>query len=115
MQMSRKQWRALDLVERIERGELTIAEAAVALGRSHRQMQRIRKRVRSKGAAGVVHGNAGRAPKHKVAELVRERIVALRREKYVGFNDQHFTEKLVEVEDSFHLGSMVIRCCPINY
>lgn len=98
MQMSGKQWRALDLVERIERGELTIAEAALALGRSHRQMQRIRKRVRSKGAAGVVHGNAGRAPKHKVAELVREQIVALRREKYVGFNDQHFTEKLVEVE-----------------
>ena len=98
MQMSRKQWRALDLVERIERGELTIGEAAIALGRSHRQMQRIRQRVRSQGASGAVHGNAGRAPKHKVAELVRERIVALRREKYVGFNDQHFTEKLVEIE-----------------
>src|SRR5262249_25390231 len=29
---------------------------------------------------------------------IRDRIVALRREKYVGFNDQHFTEKLTELE-----------------
>lgn len=98
MRMSQQQWRTLDLVERIERGELTVAEAAVALGRSHRQMQRLRKRVGTHGAAGVVHGNAGRAPKHKTPELIRARIVALWREKYVGFNDQHFTEKLIESE-----------------
>jgi hypothetical protein len=36
MQMSRRQWRTLDLVERIERGELTVGEAALALGRSRR-------------------------------------------------------------------------------
>jgi hypothetical protein len=62
-------------------------------------MQRIRKRVRKKGAAGIIHGNAGRAPKHKIGKLVRDRIVELWRHKYTGFNDQHFTEKLVEVED----------------
>jgi hypothetical protein len=32
MRMSRKEWRKLDVVERIGRGELTIAEAARALG-----------------------------------------------------------------------------------
>jgi len=86
------------LVERIERGELTVVEAAVALGRSRRQMQRIRKRVRAEGSRGVVHGNTGRVPERRLLELIRERIVALWREKYAGFNDQHFTEKLVEVE-----------------
>jgi len=96
--MSRKQWRKLDIVERIERGEMTIAEGAAALDLSRRQMQRVRKRVRRERQAGVVHGNAGRAPKHKLAKLVRERVVALRRKVYEGFNDQHFTEKLVEVE-----------------
>lgn len=96
--MSKKQWRRLDVVERIERGEMTIAEGAQALGLSPRQMQRIRKRVRREGQGGVVHGNAGRAPKHKTARLIRERVIALRRDRYAGFNDQHFTEKLIEVE-----------------
>jgi hypothetical protein len=98
MRLSEKQWRRLDVVERIERGEMTIAEGATALGISPRQMKRIRKRISKKGARGIVHGNTGRAPKHRIATLVRTRIVQLRRELYRGFNDQHFTEKLLEVE-----------------
>lgn len=96
--MSERQWRRLDVVERIERGEMTIAEGATALGISTRQMKRVRKRVAKQGAAGAVHGNKGRSPKHRLATLVRTRIVQLRRERYRGFNDQHFTEKLLEVE-----------------
>jgi hypothetical protein len=99
MRLSEKQWRRLDVVERIERGEMTIAEGATALGISTRQMKRIKKRVTKDGAKGVVHGNVGRAPKHRIATLVRTRIVQLRRELYRGFNDQHFTEKLLEVEE----------------
>lgn len=96
--MSQRQWRKLDVVERIERGELTISEGAQVLGLSRRQVQRLRKKVRLLGAKGVLHGNAGRAPKHKTAALVAGRVVELWREKYAGFNDQHFTEKLAEVE-----------------
>jgi hypothetical protein len=98
MRMSTEQWRRLDIVGRIERREITIAEGAAALGLSRRQMKRIRKRIRAEGEGGVVHGNSGRAPKHKKPDLIRDRVVALRLEKYVGFNDQHFTEKLIEVE-----------------
>src|SRR5690349_20216047 len=98
MQMSQEQWRRLDIVERIGRGELTVDEAAVALGISRRQMQRIRKKVRKKGPAALTHGNTGRPPKHATPIVIREEIVRLWREKYAGFNDQHFTEKLVEVE-----------------
>lgn len=96
--MSKREWRRLDVVERIERGEMTIAEGARSLGLSCRQMQRVRKRVGAEGQAGAVHGNTGRPPKHRLAKRVRERVVALRRDVYAGFNDQHFTEKLVEVE-----------------
>ena len=96
--MSLGQWRKLDVVERVERGELTVSEGAQALGLSRRQLQRLRKKVRVDGPRGVLHGNSGRAPKHRTSDLVRSRIVQLWREKYVGFNDQHFTEKLAEVE-----------------
>jgi transposase len=98
MRMSQRQWRKLDVVSRVERGEFTVAEGAQALGLSRRQMQRLRQQVRSKGPKGVLHGNAGRAPAHKTPDRVREQIVELARGKYAGFNDQHFTEKLCSHE-----------------
>jgi len=98
MLMSERQWRILSLLERLGRGEVTVGEVAASLGRSTRQVQRMRKRFASNGSAGLVHGNAGRSPKHRTSQEVREQVLILRRGKYDGFNDQHFTEKLVEVE-----------------
>ncbi len=96
--MSQRRWKLLDAVERIGRGTLTVREAAQVLGLCERQVRRLRRAVRERGVRGVVHGNTGRAPQHRIAETVREQIVELRRKTYVGFNDQHFTEKLCEVE-----------------
>jgi transposase len=96
--MSQRQWKRLDAVERIGRGVLTVREAAEVLGLSEGEVRRVRHEVQQRGRKGVMHGNTGRAPQHRIAEQVRERVVDLRRKKYVGFNDQHFTEKLSEVE-----------------
>ena len=43
-------------------------------------------------------GTQGHIPRHKTPDAIRERILALCRAKYAGFNDQHFTEKLAEAE-----------------
>ena len=96
--MSQRQWKRLDAVERIGRGTLTLREAAEVLGLCERQVRRLRRAVEELGAQGVVHGNTRRAPQHRIAQKVREQIIELRRKKYAGFNDQHFTEKLCEVE-----------------
>lgn len=106
--MSEREWRTVSLLERLERGEVSMSEVAASLGRSVRQVQRIRKKWLELGPAGLVHGNTGRAPKHKTPEGVREQIVALRRGKYTGFNDQHFTEKLVEFEQ-IHVSRETVR------
>jgi transposase len=98
MQMSGRQWKRLEAVERIGSGALTTREAAEVLGLSTRQVRRLRRAVEHRGAAGIVHGNQGRAPHNRVATELRARLVALRRQKYDGFNDQHFTEKLAAVE-----------------
>lgn len=98
MLMSERQWRVLSLLERLGRGEVTVGEVASSLALSRRQVQRLRQRVVKQGAQGLVHGNTGRAPKHRTAEELCQRIVALRLGKYAGFNDQHFTEKLAEAE-----------------
>jgi transposase len=92
--MSQGQWKRLDAVERLRRGELSTEQAAQVLGLCERQVRRIRRAVEKRGARGVLHGNTGRSPQHRVAKKVRERIVKLRATKYEKFNDQHFTEKL---------------------
>ncbi len=96
--MSLREWKRLDAVERLRRGEWSTGQAAQVLGLCVRQVRRVRRAVEERGAQGVIHGNTGRAPAHRIAQGVRERIVQLRAKKYEKFNDQHFTEKLCEVE-----------------
>jgi transposase len=98
MKMSRRVWKRMDALERIGSGRLTSGEAAEVLGLSTRQVRRLRRAFERHGAAGVLHGNHGREPSNRVTEDLRGRIVEFRRKKYDGFNDQHFTEKLCEVE-----------------
>ncbi len=96
--MSEKQWKRLDAVRRLKQAALTVAQAAQLLGLSERQLRRLRRAVDRLGARGVVHGNTGRSPAHRLTKRTRALVVKLMRGKYAGFNDQHFTEKLVEVE-----------------
>ena len=96
--MSEREWKRLDGVGRVQQGLLSNGEAAALLGVSARQMRRVRERVAELGQSGVLHGNRGRAPVNRLGEQVRARVVELRLDQYTGFNDQHFTEKLAEVE-----------------
>ena len=79
--MSQRQWKRLDVVERIGRGTLKLAEGAEVLGLSERQVRRLRRAVQQRGRSGVVHGNTGCGPKHRLGQEVREQIVELRRKK----------------------------------
>ena len=96
--LSERQWKRLDVVRRLEAGAFTVEEAALVLGLSRRQMQRLRQKVAKEGREGVLHGNAGRRAPNRLTKRLRERVVRLAKTKYAGFNDQHLTEKLVEVE-----------------
>jgi hypothetical protein len=73
-----------------------MAQAAQATGLSMRQFRRVRRRVLKGGEDAIAHGNRGRSPPNRRSEVERKRVERLYRTKYVGFNDQHFTEKLLE-------------------
>jgi len=75
---------------------VSMSRAAEVLGVCLRQAYRIKKKVKEKGVEGVVHGNRGSCCKRKLSEKMERRIVDLRKGKYKGFNDTHFTEKLLE-------------------
>ena len=97
--LTMKAEKRLEVIQRVFRGELTVAKAALVLGVSERQCYRIKARVTRRGARGVVHGNRGRPSKRKVKEKKLKRIVELAKGKYRGFNDHHLTEKLMEHEE----------------
>jgi transposase len=93
----RDQIRVLTL-NRLERGDLTAAEAAAQLGVSVRQVRRILAAYRKEGAAAIPHGNRGRQPKHTVAAGLRRRVAELARTAYAGTNDSHLRDLLEERE-----------------
>ena len=106
--MSQRQWKRMEVIERLEKGALTVEEAGKVLGLSGRQVQRVRKAVRRLGRQDVVHGNAGRKSPRKTRDALARKVVRLMKTRYAGFNDQHFTEKLAENE-GVALGCSTVR------
>lgn len=95
------------MVERWLRGEVTQEEAARALGLSPRQVRRLGRRLEVEGQLPLEHGNRGRRSAQRSDEAVRSRVLKLRRDKYEGFNDTHFTEKLAK--DGVELSRGTVR------
>jgi transposase len=106
--MSQQQLQRYRIMGLVESGKLTLREAAEKMGLSYRQAKRICKRVREKGAQGLLHGNAGRSPQHRISEEVRQKLLTLSRETYSEFNDRHFCEQLREREGIF-VGRETVR------
>jgi len=92
--MRAEEWKRLDVLKRVAGGELTRGQAGQVLGLTKRQVRRLLRAYEARGRQSLAHGNAGREPANRTPERVRERVLTLRKGKYEGFNDQHFTEKL---------------------
>jgi transposase len=90
--------RRLMVLNRVLRGELSRRQGAELLELCERQFRRILTAYREEGAAGLVHGNRGRRPANALGEELRARVVELARTRYAGYNHQHLTEELNEVE-----------------
>lgn len=96
--MSQKQLQRFRVVGLVEAEKISLKDGAGKMGISYRQAKRIWKRVREKGAQGLLHGNTDRSPRNRISDAVREGILALSRKKYAQFNDRHFGEELMERE-----------------
>lgn len=96
--MSQKENSRCLILAQVTRGEKTLQEAADEMGVGYRQTKRLKASYEKKGPAGLVHGNRGREPARKISEECRKRILALSQEKYIDFNDVHFSEMLAERE-----------------
>ena len=66
--------------------------AAMTLGITRRQVNRLIKKYREVGKAAFVHGNRGRKPSTTIPQSTRQSIVDLYRTKYYDANFTHFTD-----------------------
>jgi transposase len=86
----------LEIIQRSLRGDLTVSAASDLVAISERQIYRLRAKVRTHGPPGIAHGNRGTSSKRKTNQHTTDRIVRLATTEYQGFNDTHYTEKLLE-------------------
>ena len=78
--------------------KLTVAQVALALKLTIRQVRRLLARYRTGGAAALVHRSRGRPSKRRLPKEVRAKVLHLIQTTYQGLSDCHLTEKLTEVE-----------------
>jgi transposase len=88
--MSASELKRVGVMERVAAGTLKLGSAAELLGISYRQAKRIYRRYRADGAKGLKHRSAGRRSNRATEPEVRERALALVREKYSGAIDERF-------------------------
>jgi transposase len=97
-----------ELLERWDRGSLSHAEAAAALGVSERTLRRWRQRYEEEGADGLIDRRIDRpSPKRAPADELR-RMQKLYQQEYQGFTVKHFHEKLVQ-RHGYKLGYTTTR------
>src|SRR5205814_67830 len=92
--MSRKELPRPGLVNAALAGRISNGEGATARRITVRQFQRLKQRVRALGVTALRHQGRGQASHRRLPASVAARVQALLRDRYTGFNDTHFTEKL---------------------
>lgn len=91
-----------DVVQRLLRGGLTIATAAIQLRLSARHLKRLKAKARKGGLLALLHGNRGKPSPNRLPDSERKKIVALVSEKYLDFTPAFAAEKLSESHGITH-------------
>ena len=106
--MRQKELNRLHVIQKvIDKGSGQV-EAADILGLSDRQVRRLVKKVRVEGDKGIVHKLRGVPSKRAIDERVRNKIIAVYREKYEDFGPTLASEKLLEI-DKIKLSDETLR------
>src|ERR1035437_534508 len=91
--MNVRERRRLTEFSRVKDKLISVSEAARRLGLSERQGRRLWKKYLREGDAGLIHGLRGKSGNACKAQL-REKALALYRQKYLGFGAAHAADML---------------------
>lgn len=95
--MSKKEINRYDLISRVIRKEITAQKAGDLIGLSKRQIKRLKKKVKTYGPTGLIHGNRGQPSNNKIPKKESAKIRMLLHKHYADFKPIFATEKLSEL------------------
>jgi transposase len=98
LNMSAKELSRLEVMQRLSEKRMSQKEAAKIVDLSVRQVKRLLKAYRQKGAVGLVSKHRGRKGNNRLSENVKKKALNLLKAKYKGFGPTLAHEKLVEKE-----------------
>ena len=108
LKMSAKELSRLEVMQRLSEKRMSQKEAGTILHLGTRQIKRLLKAYRKRGAAGLVSKHRGRRGNNRLAEDVKQRALNLLKTKYKGFGPTLAHEKLVE-KDKLKLSDESVR------
>ena len=88
--MSSHELERVEVMGRVQGGDLKLIDVAVILELSYRQVKRLWQRYREAGRQGLKHGNAGRASNRRKPLKLQRRVLHLIRKKYSGSEEKRF-------------------------
>jgi len=86
-----------------------LKNAAELMEVTYPQGKRLNKRYQKRGLAGPANDRRGTPARYTLCREIRNKIVALRQDKYKDINDTHFTEMLQELERLTDCRQTVLR------
>lgn len=98
LEMSAKELSRIEVMQRLSKKQMSQQEAGRILELSTRQIKRLLRAYRAKGAAGLVSKHRGRKGNNRLPDDVKKRALNLLKTKYKGFGPTLAHEKLVERE-----------------
>lgn len=98
LEMSAKELSRLEVMQRLSEKQMSQKGAGQILDLSTRQVKRLLRAYRQKGAAGLVSKHRGRKGNNRLSGEVKKRALDLLKTKYKGFGPTLAHEKLVERE-----------------
>ena len=97
--MTAIQLQRFEVLSQLTSGTINGTEASEKLGLSVRHVRRLKKKVKRKGARGLIHGNKGAVSSRKMKKKTRNKILKLMRGTYKGFGPTFAAEKLAERDE----------------
>lgn len=94
--MSHGELSRYDTLQRVERRELRVEDAAALLGLGRRQIFRLLDRMRAGGPEALVSWKRGRPSNRRFDDVWRDRVIAIVRERYHDFGPTLAAEYLLE-------------------
>ncbi len=108
LSMSAKELSRVEVMQKLSEKRMSQKEAGTLLHLSTRQIKRLLKAYRKKGAVGLVSKQRGRKGNHRLSENVKKQALNLLKTNYRGFGPTLAHEKLVE-KDTLKLSDESVR------